>query len=43
MAVEQADAYIKAGGETDLPEKQSVDCELVTPENADDYGVFGRK
>jgi len=43
MAVEQADAYIKAGGKTDLAEKQSVDCELVTPENADDYGVFGRK
>jgi erythritol transport system substrate-binding protein len=43
MAVEQADAYIKAGGKTDQPEKQSVDCELVTPANADQYGVFGRK
>jgi erythritol transport system substrate-binding protein len=35
MAVEQADAYLEAGGETDLPEKQSVDCILITPENAD--------
>jgi erythritol transport system substrate-binding protein len=43
MAVEQADAYIKAGGKTTQTEKQSVDCELVTPANADQYGVFGRK
>src|SRR6476646_2552696 len=43
MAVEQADAYIKAGGKTTQAEKQSVDCELVTPANADQYGVFGRK
>jgi erythritol transport system substrate-binding protein len=41
MAVEQADAYVKTG-ETDLPEKQAVDCELVTPENAGEFGVFAR-
>ena len=34
MAVDQADAYIKAGGKTDQPEKQSVDCVLVNPDNA---------
>src|SRR3954451_5473640 len=32
MAVDQADAYSKAGGKTSQPEKQSVDCVLV---NAD--------
>ena len=39
MAVDQADAFIKTGS-TDLPEKQSVDCLLVTPENAERFGVF---
>ena len=43
MAVDQADAYIKAGNKTTQAEKQSVDCELVTPANADQYGVFGPK
>jgi len=33
MAVDQADAYLKTG-KTDLPEKQSVDCVLVNPDNA---------
>jgi erythritol transport system substrate-binding protein len=33
MAVDQADAYIKTG-KADQPEKQSVDCVLVTPDNA---------
>ena len=42
MAVEQADEMIK-NGETGQPEKQSIDCELVTPDNADDYGVFAKK
>jgi erythritol transport system substrate-binding protein len=42
MAVEQADQMIKTG-ETGQPEKQSIDCELVTRENADDYGVFAKK
>jgi erythritol transport system substrate-binding protein len=35
MAVDQADAYITAGNKTDLPEKQSVDCILITPDNVD--------
>ena len=39
MAVDQADQHVKTG-ETGLPEKQSVDCLLVTPENADGFGVF---
>jgi erythritol transport system substrate-binding protein len=40
-AVEQADRYLKTGS-TGQPEKQSVDCILVTPENADAFGVFER-
>jgi erythritol transport system substrate-binding protein len=34
MAVDQAEAYIKAGGKASQPEKQSVDCVLVNPDNA---------
>jgi erythritol transport system substrate-binding protein len=41
-AVDQAHAYITTGS-TGLPEKQSIDCELVTPENADSFGVFERR
>ncbi|MCO8270548.1 D-ribose ABC transporter substrate-binding protein [Actinoplanes sp. TRM 88003] len=44
MAVDQADAYIKAGGKTDQPEKQSIDCVLVNADNADtvkDFAVAG--
>ena len=41
MAVDQADAYLQAGTSA-LPEKQAVDCELVTPENVDEFGVFAR-
>jgi erythritol transport system substrate-binding protein len=41
MAVEQADQMIK-NGEASEPEKQSIDCELVTKENADEFGVFER-
>ncbi|GAA2865484.1 D-ribose ABC transporter substrate-binding protein [Streptosporangium fragile] len=41
-AVEQADAFIK-NGSTGKEEKQSIDCELVTKENADEFGVFARK
>jgi erythritol transport system substrate-binding protein len=33
MAVDQADQYIKTG-KTGKPEKQSVDCVLITPDNA---------
>ena len=39
MAVEQADKMIKTG-KTGQPEKQSIDCELVTADNADEFGVF---
>jgi erythritol transport system substrate-binding protein len=42
MAVEQADKLIKTG-ETGQPEKQAIDCELVTKDNADEFGVFERK
>ena len=41
MAVDQADAYLQTG-ESTFPEKQAVDCELVTPENVDAFGVFAR-
>jgi erythritol transport system substrate-binding protein len=34
MAVEQADKYLKEGS-TGLPEKQLMDCVLVTIDNAD--------
>jgi len=40
MAVEQADAYVKGGGKTSKPEKQSVDCILVTKDNADKVNNF---
>jgi erythritol transport system substrate-binding protein len=40
QAAEQADAYIQAGGMTDLPEKQSIDMVLITPDNACDYYQF---
>jgi erythritol transport system substrate-binding protein len=39
MAVEQADLYIRTG-DTGLPEKQSVDCTLITPENANKFKNF---
>ncbi|MFJ8791544.1 D-ribose ABC transporter substrate-binding protein [Streptomyces sp. NPDC102462] len=42
QAVEQADKFIKTG-KTGQPEKQSIDCELVTKANADEFGVFARK
>jgi erythritol transport system substrate-binding protein len=42
MAVEQADQMIRTGS-TGQPEKQSIDCELITKENADEFGVFARK
>jgi len=40
MAVEQADAYVKAGGKASKPEKQSIDCILVTKDNADKVNNF---
>ena len=42
MAVDQAHQLI-TNGSTGQPEKQAIDCELVTLANADQYGVFGRK
>ena len=41
-AVDQAQAFLRDGS-TGQPEKQSLDCELVTRENADQFGVFARK
>jgi erythritol transport system substrate-binding protein len=38
-AVLQADQYIRTG-KIDQPEKQSVDCFLVTKENAHEFGIF---
>jgi erythritol transport system substrate-binding protein len=42
MVVDQAHKYLTSGS-TGLPEKQSIDCELVTPANWDQYGLFGKK
>ena len=42
MAVEQADQFIKTGA-SNRPEKQAIDCELIIPENANLFGLFGRK
>lgn len=42
LAVEQAHRYLTSGS-TGALEKQSIDCELVTPANADQYGLFGKK
>jgi erythritol transport system substrate-binding protein len=38
-AVEQADLFLRTGS-TGQPEKQSVDCLLVTRENAHRFGTF---
>jgi erythritol transport system substrate-binding protein len=42
LAVDQAHAVITKGT-TGQPEKQSVDCELITQANADRFGVFARR
>lgn len=42
MAVDQAHKFLTAGS-TGAAEKQSIDCELVTPANADQFGLFDRK
>ncbi len=42
MAVDQAHKYLTTGS-TGVPEKQAIDCELVTPANAEQYGLFGKK
>jgi erythritol transport system substrate-binding protein len=41
-AVDQAHRLITTGS-TGQPEKQAVDCELVTLANADQFGVFARR
>lgn len=42
MAVEQADLFLKQGS-TGQPEKQAIECYLVTPGNVDDFGLFSLK
>jgi erythritol transport system substrate-binding protein len=42
LAVDQAHLLITKGS-TGQPEKQAIDCELVTAANADQFGVFARK
>jgi erythritol transport system substrate-binding protein len=42
MAVEQAHRLITTGS-TGQPEKQVIDCELITAANADQFGIFARK
>jgi erythritol transport system substrate-binding protein len=42
LAVDQAHRFITTGS-TGQPEKQSMDCELITPANADEFGLFARK
>lgn len=41
MAVDQASLYVQSGV---MPanEKQSIPCELIIPDNVDNYGVFAR-
>ncbi|MFV2022394.1 D-ribose ABC transporter substrate-binding protein [Micromonospora sp. LOL_023] len=41
-AVEQADEVIRTGSAS-LPEKQSIDCALITKDNADTYTLFALK
>jgi erythritol transport system substrate-binding protein len=40
-AVDQASVYVQTGV-APAQEKQSIPCDLVTPENADEFGVFAR-
>jgi erythritol transport system substrate-binding protein len=42
LAVDQAHRLVTSGS-TGQPEKQAIDCELVTLANADQFGVFTRK
>lgn len=42
LAVDQAHKFLTTGS-TGAAEKQSIDCELVTPRNVDQFGVFARK
>ena len=42
LAVDEAHRFLTSGS-TGAPEKQAIDCELVTRANADQFGVFARK
>lgn len=42
MAIDQANEYLKTGA-TGHPEKQLIDCVLVTPANADQFSDFAQK
>jgi len=42
LAVEQAHKFLTTGA-TGASEKQSIDCELVTPANAGQFGLFAQK
>jgi erythritol transport system substrate-binding protein len=42
LAVDQAHKHITTGS-TGVAERQSIDCELITPANADMFGVFARR
>lgn len=41
LAIDEADAFLNRGS-TGKPEKQIVPCELVTPKNVNEFGVFER-
>jgi len=43
MAVEQADKYLKTGSTGGLPEKQLMDCVLITKTNATNLETFAMK
>jgi len=42
MAVEEAQRFLTKGS-AGAPEKQAIDCELVTRSNVDQFGAFARK
>lgn len=42
LAVDQAHKFITSGS-TGQPEKQAINCELITAANADQFGVFAKK
>ncbi|HWB85842.1 MAG TPA: D-ribose ABC transporter substrate-binding protein [Bryobacteraceae bacterium] len=42
LAVDEANRYLTTGS-TGVPEKQSIDCELVTRANVDQFGIFAKK
>jgi erythritol transport system substrate-binding protein len=42
MAIDEAHRFLTTGS-TGAPEKQAIDCELVTRANVEQFGVFARK